>query len=78
LCLKCTVHDLLLQTWRTGFIFEGLKTIIEQIGVVLIIILTAYLVPDRQISIGAILFHIMLFGNVSAPIRQLHCIIMMK
>jgi ABC-type multidrug transport system fused ATPase/permease subunit len=61
-----------LKQRQTNFLFDGLKTFIEQIGVVLIIILTAYLVLDRQMSIGAIMFHIMLFSNVSAPIRQLH------
>jgi ABC-type multidrug transport system fused ATPase/permease subunit len=61
-----------LRQRQTNFIFDGLKTFVEQIGVVLIIILTAYLVLNGQISIGAIMFHIMLFGNVSAPIRQLH------
>jgi ABC-type multidrug transport system fused ATPase/permease subunit len=61
-----------LKQRRTNFLFDGLKTFIEQIGVVLIIILTAYLVLDLQMSIGAIMFHIMLFNNVSAPIRQLH------
>jgi len=29
-------------------------------------------VLDQQMSIGAIMFHILLFNNVSAPIRQLH------
>ena len=72
LTLQQRLMDLQLQTRRTSFMFEGLKSFIEQIGVVLIIILTAYLVLDRQISIGAIMFHIMLFSNVSAPIRQLH------
>lgn len=61
-----------LQTRKTNFLYDGLKTFVEQVGVVLIIILTAYLVLDRQISIGAIMFHILLFNNVSAPIRQLH------
>jgi ABC-type multidrug transport system fused ATPase/permease subunit len=61
-----------LQTRKTNFLYDGLKTFTEQIGVVLIIILTAYLVLDRQISLGAIMFHILLFNNVSAPIRQLH------
>jgi ABC-type multidrug transport system fused ATPase/permease subunit len=61
-----------LKQRQTNFVFDGLKTFVEQIGVVLIIILTAYLVLDGQMSIGAIMFHIMLFGNVSAPIRQLH------
>jgi ABC-type multidrug transport system fused ATPase/permease subunit len=61
-----------LKQRQTNFVFDGLKTFLEQIGVVLIIILTAYLVLDGQMSIGAIMFHIMLFNNVSAPIRQLH------
>lgn len=61
-----------LKQRQTNFIFDGLKTFVEQMGVVLIIILTAYLVLGGQMSIGAIMFHLMLFGNVSAPIRQLH------
>jgi ABC-type multidrug transport system fused ATPase/permease subunit len=61
-----------LKQRQTNFIFDGLKTFVEQIGVVLIIILTAYLVLGGWMSIGAIMFHIMLFSNVSAPIRQLH------
>src|SRR5215211_7592281 len=61
-----------LRQRQTNFVFDGLKTFVEQIGVVLIIILTAYLVLGGWMSIGAIMFHIMLFGNVSAPIRQLH------
>src|ERR1044071_2804028 len=61
-----------LKQRQTNFIFDGLKTFVEQIGVVLIIILTAYLVLGGHITIGAIMFHIMLFNNVSAPIRQLH------
>src|SRR5687767_1889693 len=61
-----------LKQRRTNFVFDGLKTFVEQIGVVLIIILTAYLVLEGRMTIGAIMFHIMLFNNVSAPIRQLH------
>jgi len=57
---------------RTNFAFDGLKNFVEQIGVVLVIILTAYLVLDQQMSIGAIMLHVMLFNNVSAPIRHLH------
>lgn len=52
--------------------FDSLKSFVEQIGVVIIIILTAYLVLSSQMTIGAIMFHIMLFNNVTAPIRQLH------
>jgi ABC-type multidrug transport system fused ATPase/permease subunit len=55
-----------------SFLFDGLYAFIEQIGIVIIIILTAYLVLSGKMTIGAIMFHIMLFNNVSAPIRQLH------
>jgi ABC-type multidrug transport system fused ATPase/permease subunit len=61
-----------LATRKTSFIFESIKGFIEQIGVVIIIILTAYFVLNNTMTIGAIMFHIMLFNNVSSPIRQLH------
>ena len=61
-----------LATRKTSFIFESIKGFVEQIGVVIIIILTAYFVLNNVMTIGAIMFHIMLFNNVSAPIRQLH------
>jgi len=61
-----------LTTRKTSFIFESIKSFIEQIGIVIIIILTAYFVLNNTMTIGAIMFHIMLFNNVSAPIRQLH------
>lgn len=66
--------DQQLQTRRISFLYEGLKTFVEQIGTVLIIILTAYLVLVGYpgMSIGKIMYHVMLFANVSAPIRQLH------
>lgn len=61
-----------MATRKTSFLFDSLKGFIEQIGVVLVIILTAYFVLNEQMTLGAIMFHIMLFNNVSAPIRQLH------
>lgn len=61
-----------MQTRKTSFFYDSVKNFVEQIAVVLIIVLTAYLVMSGQITIGAIMFHIMLFNNVSAPIRQLH------
>lgn len=66
--------DQQMQTRRISFLYEGLKTFVEQIGTVLIIILTAYLVliDYPGMSIGKIMYHVMLFSNVSAPIRQLH------
>lgn len=64
--------ELQIKTRKTNFLYDGIKSFIEQIGVVFIIILTAYFVLDQKMSIGAIMFHILLFNNVSAPIRQLH------
>lgn len=61
-----------MRTRQTSFVFDGLKTFIEQIGIVLIIILTAYFVLDGQMTIGMIMYHVLLFNNVSAPIRSLH------
>ncbi len=70
--LQMQLMDSQMYTRKTSFIYEGLKTFIEQIGVVLIILLTVYLVLNQQMTIGAIMLHIMLFNNVSSPIRQLH------
>ncbi|MCD8262814.1 MAG: ABC transporter ATP-binding protein/permease [Tannerellaceae bacterium] len=70
--LQNSLTDTQMQTQKTSFIFDGLKSFIEQIGVVLIIILTVYFVLIGEMTIGAIMFHILLFNNVSAPIRQLH------
>jgi len=72
--LQRTMTDLQLSTRRQSYFFNGLKSFLEQIGTVLIIILTAYLVliDYPGMSIGKIMYHVMLFANVSAPIRQLH------
>ncbi|MBQ9187105.1 MAG: ABC transporter ATP-binding protein [Prevotella sp.] len=66
--------DLQLNTRKQAYLFNGLKSFLEQIGTVLIIILTAYLVliDYPGMTIGKIMYHVMLFANVSAPIRQLH------
>ena len=64
-----------LKGWRRlSYIFDGAKSFLEQIGTVLIIILTAYLVLTDYpgMTIGKIMYHVLLFNNVSAPIRQLH------
>ncbi len=61
-----------MKTRQLSFLFNGVKTFIEQFGVVIIIVLTAYFVLNGTMTIGAIMFHILLFNNVSAPIRQLH------
>ncbi len=70
--LKQDLIDAQLKQRKTNYAFDAMKTFTEQVGVVLVIILTAYLVLDQQMTIGAIMFHILLFNNVSAPIRQLH------
>ena len=70
--LQTALTDTQMRTRSTNFKFDGLKIFTEQFGVVIIIILTAYLVLTGQMQIGAIMLHIMLFNNVTAPIRQLH------
>ena len=72
--LQNSMTDLQLDSRKKSFFFNGLKSFLEQIGTVLIIILTAYLVliDYPGMSIGKIMYHVMLFANVSAPIRQLH------
>ena len=72
LTLQRELTDNQMKTRQTSFLFDGLKTFLEQIGIVLIIILTSYFVLDGQMSIGMIMFHVLLFNNVSAPIRSLH------
>jgi len=61
-----------MKTRQLSFLFDSVKTFIEQFGVVIIIIMTAYFVLNGSMTIGAIMFHILLFNNVTAPIRQLH------
>lgn len=70
--LQNDLTDAQMKTRKMSFLFDGLKSFIEQIGIVIIIILTAYFVLNGTMTIGAIMFHILLFNNVSAPIRQLH------
>ena len=72
--IQRAMTDLQLNTRKQAYLFNGLKSFLEQIGTVLIIILTAYLVliDYPGMSIGKIMYHVMLFANVSAPIRQLH------
>ena len=69
-----SVTDLQLSTRKQSYFYTGLKGLLEQIGTVLVIILTAYLVliDYPGMTIGKIMYHVMLFANVSAPIRQLH------
>ena len=68
------VTDLQLSTRRQSYFYTGLKGFLEQVGAVLVIILTAYLVLADYpgMTIGKIMYHVMLFSNVTAPIRQLH------
>ena len=68
------VTNLQLNTRKQSYFYSGLKGFLEQIGTVLVIILTAYLVLADYpgMTIGKIMYHVMLFSNVSAPIRQLH------
>ncbi len=62
-----------MKTRRVGFYYGGIKSFVKQVGTVLVIILTAYLVLIEYpgMTIGKIMYHVMLFSNVIAPITQL-------
>lgn len=62
-----------MKTRKVSFYYDGIKTFVKQVGTVLVIILTAYLVliDYPGMSIGKIMYHVMLFSNVVAPITQL-------
>lgn len=72
--VQSKVTNLQLSTRKQSYFYTGLKGFLEQIGTVLVIILTAFfvLVDYPGMTIGKIMYHVMLFANVSAPIRQLH------
>ena len=61
------------KTRQVSFYYSGVKSFVKQVGTVLVIILTAYLVLSDYpgMSIGKIMYHVMLFSNVIAPITQL-------
>ena len=67
------VTDNQMKTRRVAFYYNGVKSFVKQVGTVLVIILTAYLVLIEYpgMTIGKIMYHIMLFSNVIAPITQL-------
>ena len=62
-----------MKTRRVAFYYNGVKSFVKQVGTVLVIILTAYLVLIGYpgMTIGKIMYHVMLFSNVIAPITQL-------
>ncbi|MBQ6244665.1 MAG: ABC transporter ATP-binding protein [Bacteroidales bacterium] len=67
------VTDNQMKTRRVAFYYNGLKSFVKQVGTVLVIILTAFLVLKEYpgMTIGKIMYHVMLFSNVIAPITQL-------
>lgn len=62
-----------MKTRKVAFYYNGIKSFVKQIGTVQVIILTAYLVLIGYpgMTIGKIMYHVMLFSNVIAPITQL-------
>ena len=62
-----------MKTRKVAFYYNGVKSFVKQVGTVLVIILTAYLVLKGYpgMTIGKIMYHVMLFSNVIAPITQL-------
>ena len=72
--IQTNFTDNQMKVRKTSFYFDGMKSLVQQVGTVLIIILTAYLVLIQYpgMTIGKIMYHVMLFANVTAPITQLH------
>lgn len=71
--LQTKFTDNQMSVRRTSFYYDAVKSFVRQVGTVLIIILTAYLVLSGYpgMTIGKIMYHVMLFANVTAPITQL-------
>ena len=57
---------------RTNYLFDGLKGTVEQFGIIAVFTFTIWFVLNNQMTDGAILLHLTLFRNVSAPVRHLH------
>ena len=73
LAIQNQVTENQMKTRRVAFYYNGLKSFVRQVGTVLVIILTAFLVLRGYpgMTIGKIMYHVMLFSNVIAPITQL-------
>ena len=71
--LQNRVTENQVKTRQVSFYYSGVKSFVKQVGTVLVIILTAYLVLTGYpgMTIGKIMYHVMLFSNVIAPITQL-------
>lgn len=71
--LQTRFTDNQMSVRKTSFYYDAVKSFVRQVGTVLIIILTAYLVLKGYpgMTIGKIMYHVMLFSNVTAPITQL-------
>ena len=71
--IQTQLTDNQLRTRKVMLYFDGWKRFVQQMGTVIIIILTAYLVLIEYpgMTIGKIMYHVMLFANVTAPITQL-------
>lgn len=73
LAIQNQVTENQIKTRKVSLYYGGVKSFVKQVGTVLVIILTAYLVLKEYpgMTIGKIMYHVMLFGNVVAPITQL-------
>ncbi len=71
--IQTALTDNQIRTRKVMLYYDGWKKFVQQIGTVMIIILTAYLVliDYPGMTIGKIMYHVMLFANVTAPITQL-------
>lgn len=61
-----------LQHHRVNRIYDTLKTASESLGAAAALLLTAYLILEGDLSPGAIPLTLLLYRNVTAPVRELH------
>jgi ABC-type multidrug transport system fused ATPase/permease subunit len=60
---------------RTNHIYDSVKEYADQAGAAIVVLFTAWLVFRGQQSVGAIALHLLLYRNVTDPIRHLHRIV---
>lgn len=57
---------------RTNHLYDSTKLFFDAFGAAIIIVISAIFVLNGQMTIGAIALHLLLYRNVTAPIRHLH------
>lgn len=70
--LQNELADNMMKRRNIKTFYKASKGMLEQVGLTSIVFFTVWFILKGEMSIGMIMFNIMLFGNVAAPIRQFH------